>query len=165
MSSRQSVAIPSPFRRVAVQNLRLCGHWAGGLRILIAPFAVPTRRCYPKRTCYYDCHQEHIRGKLPGRFSDLVALMPPHTIRDETDYDNVIEMLDRLTSVPKMTKGQELYLGTVSILAVTRPNTTRLTRQTSVRWTLLEFLMAENERVRSGPAVGQRIAGLKDTAS
>ncbi|MBI4579713.1 MAG: hypothetical protein HY718_08430 [Planctomycetes bacterium] len=54
--------------------------------------------------------------KLPGRFEDLVAMLAPRAIRDEIDYENTIEMLDRLTSLPRPTKGQEQYLETLSVL-------------------------------------------------
>ncbi len=54
--------------------------------------------------------------KLPGHFEDLVALLAPRAIHDEIDYENTIEMLDRLTSLPRLTKGQEQYLDTLSVL-------------------------------------------------
>lgn len=53
---------------------------------------------------------------LPADFADLVRMMPPRAIRDETDYDNAIEMLDRLTSLPRMTQGQQEYRETLSVL-------------------------------------------------
>ena len=55
-------------------------------------------------------------GKLPRRFEGLVALLAPRAIRDEIDYETTIEMLDRLTSLPRLTKGQEQYLETLSVL-------------------------------------------------
>ena len=60
--------------------------------------------------------RSHTKGKLPGRFEDLVKIMPPRAIQDEIQYDNTIEMLDQLTSLPRMTKGQEQYLETLSVL-------------------------------------------------
>lgn len=51
--------------------------------------------------------------KLPGRFEGLVAVMPPQAIRDDAQYDNTIELIDRLMSAGKLTKGQELYLETL----------------------------------------------------
>lgn len=54
--------------------------------------------------------------QLPGRFSDLIMLLPPRAIHDEVDYRNVIEMLDALTSLPRMTRGQQEYLETLSVL-------------------------------------------------
>jgi len=55
-------------------------------------------------------------GKLPGCCADLVGLLVPRAIHDELDYENTIAMLDRLTSLPRLTKGQERYLETLSVL-------------------------------------------------
>jgi HTH-type transcriptional regulator / antitoxin HigA len=54
--------------------------------------------------------------RLPSRFEGLVAVLAPRAIHDEIDYENTIEMLDRLTSLPRLTKGQEQYLETLSVL-------------------------------------------------
>lgn len=51
--------------------------------------------------------------KLPGRFEDLVALMPPRAIVDDVQHDNTITMIDRLMAHAKLTKGQESYLETL----------------------------------------------------
>lgn len=51
--------------------------------------------------------------KLPGRFEELVRLMPPQAIMDEAHYDNTVEMIDRLMSLGKLTGGQSLYLETL----------------------------------------------------
>jgi HTH-type transcriptional regulator/antitoxin HigA len=53
---------------------------------------------------------------MPGRFTDLVALLPPHVIRDENDYDNVIEFMDKLLARPKLTKGQAEFFETWTVL-------------------------------------------------
>ena len=53
---------------------------------------------------------------MSGRFTDLVALLPPHVIRDEADYDNVIEFMDKLLARPKLTKGQSDFFETWSVL-------------------------------------------------
>jgi HTH-type transcriptional regulator / antitoxin HigA len=53
---------------------------------------------------------------FPARFGDLLALLPPHVIRDESDYDAVIAFLDKLLSRPKMTKGQTDFFETWSVL-------------------------------------------------
>ncbi|MBI4585340.1 MAG: transcriptional regulator [Planctomycetes bacterium] len=60
--------------------------------------------------------KSHVRGKLLGKFEDLVKLFPPHAIEDEIDYNNNIEMLDWLTSTPQRTEDQNRYLETLSIL-------------------------------------------------
>ena len=56
---------------------------------------------------------KNTQEKLPGRFADLVLLMPPQAIMDETHCENAIEMIDRLMTAGKLTQGQELYLETL----------------------------------------------------
>lgn len=51
--------------------------------------------------------------KLPGRFEELVRLMPPQAIMDDVHLDNALEMIDRLMAAGKLTKGQALYLETL----------------------------------------------------
>jgi HTH-type transcriptional regulator/antitoxin HigA len=58
----------------------------------------------------------HEQDKLPGRFEDLVALMPPQAIADDVQLDNTTEMIDQLMAVPKLTRGQALYLQTLTQL-------------------------------------------------
>ena len=53
------------------------------------------------------------KRKLPGRFEDLVHLMPPQAIRDDVAYENTLEMIDRLMAAGKLNKGQSLYLETL----------------------------------------------------
>jgi HTH-type transcriptional regulator/antitoxin HigA len=55
-------------------------------------------------------------SKLPANFPDLVRLYPPQAIHDEVGYGNTQEMIDRLTSLPKLTAGQSEYLETLTIL-------------------------------------------------
>jgi HTH-type transcriptional regulator / antitoxin HigA len=54
--------------------------------------------------------------KLPAGFADLVRLLPPQAIHDEVGYSNTQEMIDRLTSLPRLTAGQSEYLETLTIL-------------------------------------------------
>jgi HTH-type transcriptional regulator/antitoxin HigA len=56
------------------------------------------------------------RLKLPGRFEALVRLMPPRAIADDVELENVIEMVDQLMALPRLTKGQSLYLQTLAQL-------------------------------------------------
>ena len=56
------------------------------------------------------------QDKLPGRFGDLVRLMPPQAIADDVQLENTTEMIDRLMAKPKLTKGQALYLETLTQL-------------------------------------------------
>lgn len=53
------------------------------------------------------------REKLPGRFEELVRVMPPQSIVDDVHYENTLEMIDRLMAAGRLTRGQELYLETL----------------------------------------------------
>lgn len=53
------------------------------------------------------------KSRLPGRFDKLVRLLPPQAITDDVQYENTIEMIDRLMAISKLTKGQESYLETL----------------------------------------------------
>ena len=53
------------------------------------------------------------REKLPARFQELVALMPPRAIVDDIHADNVIEMIDRLMAGGRLSPGQAAYLETL----------------------------------------------------
>jgi antitoxin component HigA of HigAB toxin-antitoxin module len=50
---------------------------------------------------------------LPSAFEDLVANMPPMAIRDELHHANVVEMIDRLMQIAKLSRGQADYLETL----------------------------------------------------
>jgi antitoxin component HigA of HigAB toxin-antitoxin module len=50
---------------------------------------------------------------LPGRFADIVHLMPPQAIQDDAGYENSVAIIDRLMAAGKLTKGQALYLETL----------------------------------------------------
>ena len=54
---------------------------------------------------------------LPGRFADIVHLLPPQAIQDDVHYENTVEIIDRLMSMDKLTKGQAIYLETLVQLA------------------------------------------------
>lgn len=53
---------------------------------------------------------------LPSRFGELVRLYRPQAIQDGVGYVNTQEMIDRLTSIPKLSIGQSEYLETLTIL-------------------------------------------------
>ncbi|MEX2310504.1 MAG: hypothetical protein WD738_23255 [Pirellulales bacterium] len=53
---------------------------------------------------------------LPGDFDSLVRLLPPAAIHDDVAYENAMDMVNRLTAIPKPTKGQLKYLDTLTIL-------------------------------------------------
>jgi len=56
---------------------------------------------------------KNTKQKLPGRFEDLVELMPPRALMDNVHYENTVEMIDHLMASGKLTKGQELYMETL----------------------------------------------------
>lgn len=55
----------------------------------------------------------HDNTKLPGRFEELVRELSPRAIADDVQYQNTVEMIDRLMASGKLTKGQESYLETL----------------------------------------------------
>jgi HTH-type transcriptional regulator/antitoxin HigA len=50
---------------------------------------------------------------LPGRFADIVHLMPPQAIQNDVHYESTLKVVDRLMATEKLTKGQALYLETL----------------------------------------------------
>ena len=57
--------------------------------------------------------RKHRHGKLPGRFEELAALMPPRAIADDVQLENTIEMIDALMVNGTLTKGQASYMETL----------------------------------------------------
>ena len=53
---------------------------------------------------------------MPRKFDDLLSVAPPRAIHDERDYEHVQELIDRLTSIPKLSKGQADDLETWTVL-------------------------------------------------
>ena len=53
------------------------------------------------------------KNRLPSRFDELVRFMPPRAIGDEIEYENTLEVIDRLMGLGKLTKGQSVYLETL----------------------------------------------------
>ena len=50
---------------------------------------------------------------LPGRFEQLVKMMPPQAIRNDGQNRKMLDMIDRLKSRKKLTRGQALYRETL----------------------------------------------------
>ena len=50
---------------------------------------------------------------LPSQFEQLVRMMPPQAIQDDVQYENTLEVIDRLMAIAKATKGQAVYLETL----------------------------------------------------
>ncbi|HOD82370.1 MAG: Antitoxin HigA [Planctomycetes bacterium ADurb.Bin126] len=53
------------------------------------------------------------KTRLPGRLEELGQVMMPRAIENDAVYQETVEMIDRLMSMPKLTKGQEVYLETL----------------------------------------------------
>jgi len=56
-------------------------------------------------------------SSLPRTFQELCKMHLPRPIHDDVEYENTVELLDRLAVLPRRTSGQEEYLETLSILA------------------------------------------------
>lgn len=54
--------------------------------------------------------------KFPETFEELCAIHLPRTIRDKADYENTVEMVDRLAVLDRRSEGQEEYLETLTEL-------------------------------------------------
>jgi len=48
------------------------------------------------------------KKNLPGRFEDLVRLMPPQAIVDDAHYENTVEMIDTLMACGRLTRDQHV---------------------------------------------------------
>jgi len=102
--------------------------------------------------------------KLPAGFADLVRLYPPQAIHDEVGYANTQEMIDRLTSLAKLTAGQSEYLETLTILFEAYENEhERIDTSGLSPREMLRFLLDSNEMTGSdlGRLLGNRELGPK----
>jgi antitoxin component HigA of HigAB toxin-antitoxin module len=59
------------------------------------------------------------RKNLPGTLEKLVGMMVPEAIRDDVQNGNVLEMIDTLMALRKLTTGQARYLETLVQLVET----------------------------------------------
>jgi HTH-type transcriptional regulator/antitoxin HigA len=57
--------------------------------------------------------KNHGDEKLPGRFEDLVAKMPPEAIAGDVQHESTVEMIDALMAGGRLTKGQARYVETL----------------------------------------------------
>jgi len=99
--------------------------------------------------------------RLPRTYAGLVAMLPPRPIHDKVDYDNAVEMIDRLAGFD-LTADQEDYLDALAtfVEAYERdrfpPDDARLTPLAA-----LKFLVAEHGMTASdlGRLLGNRALG------
>jgi HTH-type transcriptional regulator / antitoxin HigA len=102
--------------------------------------------------------------KLPSSFNALVKLMVPHAIRDNVDYDNVAEIVDRLAVMDHRTDGQEEYLETLSQLIEAYDNEHHPIDVSGIKGIkALKLLMDGHEMTASGLGrlLGNRALGSK----
>jgi antitoxin component HigA of HigAB toxin-antitoxin module len=102
--------------------------------------------------------------KLPTSFAELVRLFPPQAIQDEIGYANTQEMIDRLTSLAKLTAGQSEYLQTLTILFEAYENQhERIDTRDLSPTQVLRFLLQSNDMNASdlGRLLGNRELGAK----
>ena len=59
---------------------------------------------------------------MPKTYAALIRLMPPRTIRDDIDLENVTEIIDRLAVLDHPTKDQADYLETLATLVAAYEN-------------------------------------------
>lgn len=90
--------------------------------------------------------KQHDRARLPGRFEDLVQMMPPQAILDDTHLDKTIEMIDDLMIISRHTKGQAHYLETLVQLVQVYESTHHSIDTSDISGIdLLEHLLEEND--------------------
>lgn len=102
--------------------------------------------------------------RLPTSFAELVRVFPPQAIHDEIGYANTLEMIDRLTSLPRMSAAQTEYLQTLTILFEAYENEHEridASRLTPLR--VLHFLVESNDMSAGdlGRLLGNRALGAK----
>ena len=90
------------------------------------------------------------RPSLPPTFAALNALHPLRPIRDGVDYDNAVEILDRLAVLDRRTVDQEDYLETLSTLISQYDEEHYATDLSSLSpLASLQYLMEQNGITRS----------------
>jgi HTH-type transcriptional regulator/antitoxin HigA len=103
-----------------------------------------------------------IPRQLPKTYPELVRLLPPRTIHDDVDLEDVAEIVDRLAVLEHPTKDQADYLETLSTLVAAYEDVHRPI-DTSHLGPLdtLKFLLAEHGLNASdlGRILGQRQLG------
>lgn len=101
---------------------------------------------------------------MPSRFRDLVAHLPPHVIRDEADYDRVIEFMDKLLARPRLSKGQNEFFETWVVLIGDYEDKHHFIDTSDISGLdSLKYLMEQNNMTASdlGELLGNRSLGSK----
>ena len=83
---------------------------------------------------------------LAGRFEQLVEAMPPQAIRNDAQYQKTLDMIDRLMSRKKLTRGQALYMETlVQLVQAYEAENHRIETSDLCGIDSLRHLLAENK--------------------
>jgi HTH-type transcriptional regulator/antitoxin HigA len=101
---------------------------------------------------------------LPSDFDSLVQLDPPAAIHDDVAYDNAMEIVNLLTSLPSPTEGQLKYLDTLTILIEKYEDEAEGSEPPNAdTLTVLRFLMEDRGMSASdlGRILGDRSLGPK----
>ena len=59
---------------------------------------------------------DHAGAKLPDSYEVLCQMHMPRRIKDDVDYDNTVEIVNRLAVLPHRTQEQNDYLETLTVL-------------------------------------------------
>jgi antitoxin component HigA of HigAB toxin-antitoxin module len=115
-------------RRLLEKHLRACGcifhHHGGRHDIWINPRTLGQAPVPRHRHIEYDAGKwkekavtiktkDETRGSLPESFEQLVRLMPPMAIRDDSQHANTVEVVDHLMRIDALSPGQSDYLETL----------------------------------------------------
>ena len=104
------------------------------------------------------------RGPLPESFAELNAELPLRPIRDDIDYENAMELVDRLAVLDKRNHDQDDYLETLTEL-VGKYEDEHYAADFSAQSPLdiLQFLCEHNKMSASalGELLGNRSLGSK----
>jgi len=99
--------------------------------------------------------------RLPRTYAGLVAMLPPRPIHDETDYENTVEMIDRLAGFG-LSADQEDYLDALATFVESYERDRFPMGESRIApLEALKFLMAENGMSASdlGRLLGNRTLG------
>jgi HTH-type transcriptional regulator/antitoxin HigA len=101
---------------------------------------------------------------LPADYHELVRLHPLQAIHDEVAYENAQEMIDALTSLPRLSRGQGEYLEALTVLFESYEDERHAIKEADVTpLAALRALMQEREMSASdlGRLLGDRALGPK----
>ncbi len=103
-------------------------------------------------------------GSLPKDLGSLMQMHPPVAIHDQVTYRNTQEIIDALTSVPRLSKDQMQYLDTLTILFEAYEEEHHALNESAISpLDALRFLLKENDLSASdlGRLLGERSLGSK----